>query len=320
MYLIWGLKMKRKIIVLFLFAIASVIMLVSCNNEKYIVTFDLNGGEMYTESVEVEYSKYYTLPTPKRTGYEFVGWYNGDEKVEIVGDWYIAGDVKLVAKWEFSQFTITYKLNGGTLENQVNTYNSETETFVIYQPTKENSIFSYWVDGNGKTHQGDIVIEKGSSGNITLTAVWWDFVDESGVKFSYANNELTVIGYEGKNINSFSIKSEYYGVPVVAIADSAFEGLGSFLGESDTHFRINIPKTIKTIGKNAFKDCNGVKVLLTPDPNPDGTEGSYIDKAYNTLIEEWVSNVSIEEGNTHLLDVIKKERPAIGSPKYAEVE
>lgn len=59
---------------------------------------------------------------------------------------------------------------------------------------------------------------------------------------------------------------------------------------------------------------------MTPDPNPDGTEGSYIDKAYNMLIEEWVTKAVIKEGNTHLLDVIKKERPAIGSPKYAEVE
>ncbi|MBQ7760838.1 MAG: InlB B-repeat-containing protein [Clostridia bacterium] len=312
--------MKNKIIVLFLIVIISIIMLVSCNNEKYIVTFDLNGGEMYTESVEVEYSKYYTLPTPKRTGYEFLGWYNGEEKVEIVGDWFIEGNVQLVAKWEFSEFTITYKLNGGTLENQVNEYNSETETFVITPPTKENSIFSYWVDGNGKTHQGDIVIEKGSSGNITLTAVWWNFVDETGVKFSYENNELTVIGYEGKDLEGFSIKSEYYGVPVVAIADSAFEGLGSFLGESETYFRVNIPKSIKRIGKNAFKDCNDVKVLLTPDQNADGNDGSYIDKEYSIMIEEWMAQVTIEEGNTHLADVIRKDRPAIGRPKYTEIE
>lgn len=307
--------MKTKFLLLCSLIVISVAILTACGGESYTVTFDTNGGQMYTESVEVTFDKYYTLPTPKRSGYEFLGWYYGETKVDIVGNWQIKENVKLVAKWKFSEYSITYKLNGGTLENPITGYDSSSETFVIKAPTKENNIFSYWIDGNGKIYRDDIVIEKGSTGNITLTAVWWDFIGENGVKFAYDNNELSVIGYEGKSTTGFTINDEYYGVPVVAIAESAFEGLGLILKENTTYFRINLPKSIKIIGKNAFKDCNDIKVLLSPD---DG--GSVIDQNYINLINDWIAQATIEEGNVHLIDVIKMERPAIGRPKSSNIE
>lgn len=43
--------------------------------EKYIVTFDPNGGELTQTEKEVEYNEPYgELPTPTKEGYEFLGW------------------------------------------------------------------------------------------------------------------------------------------------------------------------------------------------------------------------------------------------------
>jgi uncharacterized repeat protein (TIGR02543 family) len=51
-----------------------------------------------TVTVVVEYLSEYTLPELTREGYTFLGWYNGDEKVES-GEWNIVGDATLTPRW-----------------------------------------------------------------------------------------------------------------------------------------------------------------------------------------------------------------------------
>jgi uncharacterized repeat protein (TIGR02543 family) len=50
-------------------------------------------------STTVVFGSDYTLPTPTREGYTFLGWYNGDTKVES-GVWDLPNDVILTARWE----------------------------------------------------------------------------------------------------------------------------------------------------------------------------------------------------------------------------
>ncbi len=51
-----------------------------------------------TVSTTVTFGASHTLPTPTRTGYTFLGWYNGNTKVDS-GIWDIASDVTLTPKW-----------------------------------------------------------------------------------------------------------------------------------------------------------------------------------------------------------------------------
>ena len=51
-----------------------------------------------TYVVNATYDSKFTLPTPTRAGYTFAGWYNGNNKVDS-GNWKIASDVTLTAKW-----------------------------------------------------------------------------------------------------------------------------------------------------------------------------------------------------------------------------
>jgi uncharacterized repeat protein (TIGR02543 family) len=56
-------------------------------------------SEGSTSSTAVTFGSSYTLPELTRSGYSFLGWYNGDEKIES-GNWSLASDVTLIPKWE----------------------------------------------------------------------------------------------------------------------------------------------------------------------------------------------------------------------------
>lgn len=308
--------MKRKIIVtLFVFCII-ILTFVACG-EKYTVSFELNGGEMNTKTVEVEEGEYYALPVPHKLGYNFAGWYYNDTKIEIKGEWQYEQNITLSAKWEFATYQIEYELNGGSLENQVSSYNAKTEDFVIGIPTKKNHIFEHWLDQNGKKYDGEITIQKGSEGNLKLTAVWWDFVGDNGIEYSYDGTSLCVIGYKGDFSKSVVIPSKYYEIPVTAIGEYAFDGLGTKIPNSDMAytFTMYIPKSIRSIGKYAFNNCNNLKLLLS--------HAKYFDseKYRKEAVEPWLENTTIaKEGNGEILDVINMYRPAFGWSKYSIYE
>lgn len=84
---------------------------------EYIITYDLDGGsfaegadaqETYTVFDEVE------LAVPTKEGYNFLGWYNGDEKLEKVAKG-STEDLNLTAKWE-KVYNVEFDLNGGSFD------------------------------------------------------------------------------------------------------------------------------------------------------------------------------------------------------------
>ena len=57
------------------------------------------------------------MPEPTKYGFGFIGWYNGEEKIENEGIWNIASDLTLVAKWnDGNTYTLTLNPDGGDLE------------------------------------------------------------------------------------------------------------------------------------------------------------------------------------------------------------
>ena len=65
-------------------------------------------GQYYVYPTEVAAD--YVLPTPYKTGYTFLGWYNGETKVEA-----ITADVELTATWEAIKYNVIWNLDGGKL-------------------------------------------------------------------------------------------------------------------------------------------------------------------------------------------------------------
>lgn len=73
-------------------------ILFSACNESYIVSFDTDGGSIVSEQ-EVKKGELAVLPdAPTKLGYEFIGWYLGDEKWDFANE--VSEDIKLVAKWD----------------------------------------------------------------------------------------------------------------------------------------------------------------------------------------------------------------------------
>ena len=77
---------------------------------RYTVAFDSNGGS-YCESVTVDWNTSPTLPTPTRTGYTFVGWFDGDTQYT---DQPVKENKTLTAHWEIMTFTVTFMVDGET--------------------------------------------------------------------------------------------------------------------------------------------------------------------------------------------------------------
>ena len=84
-------------------------------------------------------------------------------------------DHTLKAIWETVDYEITYDLQGGTLStSNPTTYNAETDTFTLNNPTLEGYTFIGWTGSNGNTPQTTVTIPKGSTGDKAYIANWKD--------------------------------------------------------------------------------------------------------------------------------------------------
>lgn len=56
------------------------------------------------------------LGEPTKTGYNFLGWYLDDEKIDSIVEG-TTGEIKLVAQWEIATYNITFDLVGGSWQD-----------------------------------------------------------------------------------------------------------------------------------------------------------------------------------------------------------
>ena len=97
--------------------------------------------------------------------------------------------ITLYVNWEPVNYSITYNLGGGTQINPKTTYNIETATFTLVNPTKTGYTFAGWTGSNGTTAQTSVSITKGSTGNKTYTANWT--ANTYSIKFNKNANDAT---------------------------------------------------------------------------------------------------------------------------------
>ncbi len=104
----------------------------------------------------------FALQDPTRPGYHFNGWDREDITVDIGS----TGDLIFTASWTPITYIITYNNLGiGSTNDNPTQYNVETPTFTLKDPTRPGYDFGGW-------DQDDIIIERGSSGPLTFTALW----------------------------------------------------------------------------------------------------------------------------------------------------
>lgn len=139
----------------------------------YTITLNPNGGTLPTDTLVVEYGDEIgnlPIPTPP-VGMKFDGWYKGNEKIE--DGYVVTGEETLVARYTTNDYTITYNLDGGTVNGtNPETYTVETDEFTLINPEKEGHHFKGWTGSNGTTPEQTVTITKGSTGNKEFTAVF----------------------------------------------------------------------------------------------------------------------------------------------------
>ena len=134
------------------------------NRKVITLTFDTKGGSS-VESIIGRYGATVVAPeNPTKNGYTFTAWN------PTLPETFPSANSEYKATWtKEGDYTITYNLDGGTNANENPiSYNVETETITLKEPTKIGYSFEGWYKGEEKITQ----ITKGSTGNITLTAVW----------------------------------------------------------------------------------------------------------------------------------------------------
>lgn len=95
--------MQKKLIICFFLFLT--LMLYSCEKEeKYIVEFETDGGDLVDKKIITKYEDYNITVIPIKNEYSFIGWYidsNLTQKFNIHMD---LKNIKLYAKWEKKQF------------------------------------------------------------------------------------------------------------------------------------------------------------------------------------------------------------------------
>ncbi len=150
------------------------------STQLFIIRFVTNGGTLpsgYQEENEVEATSSYHLPIPEKEGYTFVGWFlgEGDDAKQFPDYSPIDSDLVLYAVYAEIQYKISYDLKGGVNdEANPSGYSITSETITLLEPTKDGAIFLGWTFSEQKAPLKKVQIEKGSLGDLSFTAHWYE--------------------------------------------------------------------------------------------------------------------------------------------------
>mgnify|MGYP004546917415 CR=1 FL=1 len=193
----------------------------------YKITF-LDYDKSIIQQDKLEYNSKIILPeNPTRKGYTFKNW---DKELSTVKE-----NLTINALYDIDSYNISYKLNGGTLDEAPTNYNIESEDIIIPSPKKVGYSFIGWTTPDNKEPIIDYKISTGSVDNIELEA-------------NYDANIYNLI-FNSKDNNDSLIKrkikfdSEYGILPEVEKDGYTFNGWKNSNGDfvsSDTLY--NVPE------------------------------------------------------------------------------
>ena len=158
------------------------------------------------ETKTVIYDRSYKLSAPVYDGVEFAGWFDGsgnqytDENGDSLAVWSSTPDsiVYLYSKWNYTEYTIQYELNGGTNSpNNPDKY-KVNDCFNFENPTREGYEFKGWyLDSSFETPISEI--KNGAYySNIKLYAKW----EAEKYTVTLVNNEVTYLNSYTLTFNS----------------------------------------------------------------------------------------------------------------------
>ena len=213
----------------------------------------------------------YTIPTPIRDGYDFLGWYDqnstsGTKYTKLTKDW----KGTLYALWqETPKGDVTWVLNGGSVSVTLPNYITDAP-YTIPTPTKATYVFVGWYDQNSTSGNKLTQLPVGYKG--TVYALW----RESKVTWELNGGELPKAAEVPTNDslwNAFKpYYNKYYGLsradqPITAVSTFAAAKMCEIMTKADSEW--------KWLGDYIYKVSIDQGVHLSIDPTGDGVEAMW---------------------------------------------
>ena len=214
---------------------------------EYQINLDANSEiELDNNILKVQYDSPYDLPILEREGYDFLGWYQNDEKIES-GIYQIPSDLSLTAKWKIKTFVVSYKYyNKNEFETQEVVYGTKLTEPLVQE--RIGYIYKGWYVNDLKWDFEDDVV----TNNMIINEKWQPLFE-----FKKTNDELSIARFLIDDLTELEVPSMIDGCVVTEIQSVAFKHKNKL--ES-----IILPDTIKTIKEGAFIECSSLKSIKLP--------------------------------------------------------
>ena len=201
------------------------------------VSFILEDGTTYTSKTITKGNSIGSLPTPTKSGYEFVGWdtQSNTSLARVTASSTFSSDTKLYAKWSDTYYgtKITFVLNGGSISGNTSSYKfdginisrGDSDT-VLFNCNGKVSPANQWgveiaVNSDGKViakrNYGDETALTVPTGGFILSAhlpvegtnAGCKFIDETSVGDYVYYNGNTLTAYRCSNHDVYLFYSKY---------------------------------------------------------------------------------------------------------------
>ena len=220
-----------------------------------------------------------TITVTPKNGYIFDGFstsnaiVNGSSVVSTSTTYSFAA-TKAVTVFANSSFALTYHANGGQFKNGFNGTDTFSAVFYLNPVTlQDNGSFArdgYTLigyntkaDGTGEYVTLGGRVNAYGNGALDLYCVWAENTADSDFTVIADGTGVAITQYNG-SAETVTIPEQIGGKTVVKIKS------GAFLNNANVK-KIIVPKTVKTIEKNAFNACSALESLVIWDASYSGT-------------------------------------------------
>lgn len=169
----------------------------------YTITFDPNGGTIKSgqASVTGKYNTSATVPTVERLGYTLNGWYSPSDKKLTTNKVTITQTITYKAKWEATNYSLAYSLDGGSHGTNHPTSASYNSSFTVNNPSKKVKI--NYVNNISATLNTSSATVKTSGGTANYTFNGWNITGMDSTTHTYGSNTTTQTSLTGVKATTF---------------------------------------------------------------------------------------------------------------------
>lgn len=233
-------KVLISLILIVLLAIVCSILFFNTKDNKYIIEFNTDGGNLVAK-IEAKENEKVVLPTNvTKEGFIFNGWVDLDGK-NVSTEYIVTQNITLKAIWlskEKETINITFNTDGGSKIDGIILEKGETLS-LPNEPTKDGYVFKGWVDKNEMPIYDKVLL----ANDTELKAIWEKEEVKPAKKQYYCEKGYTLNGKK-------CIKTESINAKATSVCPE-----GSIM---DNNLCINTKETI-----SAKRVCNSIEGYST---------------------------------------------------------